>query len=95
MEDVWSHIGEFLTNKEIFLTSTTNKEINRGLIFNKKDMLKKLKEDIFIKHTCDNCCPCLLEGFYQRLIEDFKLKRYICSLIERKSSPSWLYKYID
>ena len=94
MEDVWSHIGEFLTNKEVFRASAVNKEMKQGLFYNKREMLKKFKDDIFIKHTCDNCCPCLLENFYQKIIDDFKLKRYICSLVEGKHTPSWLALYI-
>ena len=38
MEDVWSHIGEFLTNKEVFRASAVNKEIKQGLFYNKREI---------------------------------------------------------
>jgi len=95
MEDCLTYMGEFLTPREMFLVSVVNKEWRDSQIPNKMKLFKKLKNDVFMTHACNNCCPCVLEKFYQQIIDDFKLKRYMCSLIEDKEVPSWLYKYIS
>ena len=95
MEDCLTHMGSFLTHREIFIVATGNKEWRDSQYPNKKILLNKLKNDVFMTHACSNSCPCIIESFYQQLIDNFRLKRYMCSLIENKEVPDWLYKYVD
>ena len=95
MEDILSHMGTFLTNKDVFIASGVNREWRESQIPNKRTLLKKVKREIETAHVCDNCCPCLLEKYYQNIIDDFKLKRYLCSLLNHKKIPPWLHTYID
>ena len=95
MEDCLTHMGSFLTHREVFLAATVNKEWRDSQVSNKKLLLNKLKNNVFMTHACNNCCPCILERFYQQIIDDFKLKRYMCSLIENREVPDWLHKYIN
>ena len=95
MEDILSSIGTFLSNKDIFIISSVNKEWNKSQFHNKKQIFKKAKKDIYICHICDNCCPCLLERYYQNLIEDFKLKKYMCSLLNGENIPEWISLYLE
>ena len=94
MEDCLTYMGSFLTSREMFLAAVVNKEWRDSQISNKMLLLNKLKNDIFMTHACSNSCPCIIENFYQQLIDDFRLKRYMCSLIEDKEVPGWLYKYV-
>ena len=95
MEDCLAYMGSFLTHREMFLVATVNKEWRDSQYPNKRLLLNKLKNDVFMTHAANNCCPCILEKFYQQIIDDFRLKRYMCSLIEGKQVPDWLYKYIS
>jgi len=95
MEDILSVMGTFLTNKEIFYASTVNKEWRRSQNFNKKIRLEKVKDDVWKAHLLDNLCPCILEKYYKSLINNFQLKRYMCSYLNKDGkAPSWLYEYI-
>jgi hypothetical protein len=95
MEDILSVMGTFLTNKEIFYASTVNKEWRRSQNFNKKIRLEKVKDDVWKAHLLNNFCPCLLENYYKSLINNFRLKRYMCShLNDDEKAPPWLSEYI-
>ena len=96
MEDTLSIMGTFLTNKEVFMAATVNKEWKKSQQFNKKKIIKKAKQETFLCHMCNNMCPCALERYYKTLINDFKLKRYICaSLNSNEEPPQWLHPYLD
>ena len=94
MEDVLSLVGTFLTNKDVFIMSIVNKEWKKSQIYNKEEIFKKIKAEVFVKHMCANCCPCMLEKFCESVIPDFKLKRHMCSVLNKKKVPMWFNQYL-
>ena len=94
MEDCLAYMGSFLTSREMFLAAVVNKEWRDSQFSNKMLLLNKFKKEVFMTHACNNCCPCVLEKFYQQIVDNFRLKRYMCSMIENKKVPGWLHKYI-
>ena len=94
-DDVISHIGEFLSPKDLFLSSTVNKQWRKSLFFHKRERLKEIYKDVNIAHICDNLCPCLLERYYENMITEFKLKRYMCTHLNHRPTPAWLAQYLD
>jgi len=94
-DDVISHIGGFLSHKSLFLSSTVNKQWHRSMFFHKRENLKQICKDMNIAHLCDNLCPCLLEKYYQNMIAEFKLKRYMCAYLNQKPTPVWLTQYLE
>ena len=94
-DDVISHIGEFLSHKDLFLSSTVNKQWRKSLFFHKKKQLTQIYKDVNIAHLCDNLCPCLVEKYYQNMIAEFKLKRYMCAHLNHTPIPVWLAQYLE
>lgn len=93
-DDVISHIGVYLPKKELFFAAIVNKQWHEALFFEKKTSLKSVINEVKRLHYCNNLCPCTLEKIYQNMIEDFKLKRHICSqLNEHEQPPEWIKKY--
>jgi uncharacterized cysteine cluster protein YcgN (CxxCxxCC family) len=94
--DIISHIGGFLSQKELFFAAVVDRQWYEALFFQKKRTLKDTANDVKILHLCNNLCPCSLEKYYQNIISDFKLKRHICShLNEHEDAPEWIKKYFE
>ena len=93
-DDIISHIGEFLSQKDLFFAAVVDHQWYEALFLKKKRSLEATANDVKILHLCNNLCPCALEKYYQTIISDFKLKRYICSqLNEHEDAPQWIQKY--
>ena len=95
MQDILSVVGNFLTKRDLFMAATVNHEWYNSQIQNKKNLFREIKKQIFMTHMCNNCCPCFLEKYYQSLIADFKLKRYICSTLNGEEVPNWVQTYME
>ena len=88
-------LGDFSLIKICFLSSTVNKQWRKSLFFHKKEQLKLVYKEVSIAHICDNLCPCLLEKYYQNIIAEFKLKRYMCAHLNNTTAPVWLAQYLE
>jgi len=94
MQDVLSHMGTFLEARDVFLAGRVNKTWFDAMVPNKKNIIKNMQSEIKVCHVCGNCCPCVLEYYNQYIINNFKLKRYICSWVENEPVPDWIHKYM-
>jgi len=94
VDDTITCIGEFLPHKDVFNASTINRQWRSALFYNRREIIQKVQKEVIIQHTCDNLCPCILEKYYQTMIEDFKLKRFFCNILNHKKSPPWLSTYL-
>ena len=95
MEDSLSVIGQFLNVKDTFRVSCVSKEWYRSQNPNKRTIIQKIRKEMWKCHILNNCCPCLLEEFGVHIIQDFRLKRYLCASInEYEEAPQWIYTYL-
>ena len=95
IDDTIYEIGSFLNSKELFIFGRISKSWYKNLEYHKKKYINKIYAETAGKHYCSNMCPCAIVQFYESLMKDFFLKRYVCRHIEGKSIPNWLSKYLQ
>ena len=93
-DDIIYEIGSFLNSKELFIFGRISKDWYKNLEYYKRKYIGKIYTSTALNHYCNNACPCAMIRFYENLMKDFFLKRYVCRHVEGKSVPDWLLKYL-